>query len=169
MAELVFDCIGARPGEQAVAPLLSLVLRVSETTGQRIDVIALRCQIRIEPAKRAYSAAEAEQLDDLFGDAARWAETLRPMQLATVGVDVPGFTGSTEIDLPILLSLDPQVGSTRYLAGLDSGDVPLLLLFSGTVFASSDGKASVEPVPWSKEASYQLPVQVWRDAIGAGR
>ena len=89
MAELVFDCIGARPDKFAVVPSMSLILRIAETTGQRIDAIALRCQIRIEPARRRYSAAEAERLNDLFGDTERWADTLKPMQLTTVSTMVP--------------------------------------------------------------------------------
>ena len=80
---------------------------------------------------------------------------------------VPGFTGSTDIDLPVPLTYDMEIGATRYFAGLDGGDVPLLLLFSGTVFSTADGKMSVAQVPWSKEASYRLPVSVWREAIDA--
>jgi hypothetical protein len=60
-----------------------------------------------------------------------------------------------------------EIGSTRYFAGLDQGEVPLLLLFSGTVFGSADGKLVVQQVPWSKEARYRLPVTVWREAIDA--
>src|SRR6516165_8069850 len=82
VAELTFDCIGATVDRYAVAPALSLVLRISETSGQRVEAIALRCQIRIEPARRRYSAAEAERLNDLFGDTERWADTLKPMQFA---------------------------------------------------------------------------------------
>ena len=52
---------------------------------------------------------------------------------------VPRFTGSTEIELPVPLSYDLEIGSTRYFAGLDDGEVPLLLLFSGTVFTMADG------------------------------
>ena len=95
MAELVFDCIGARVDRYAVVPALSLMLRISETSGQRVEAIALRCQIRIEPARRRYSAEEAERLNDLFGDTDRWADTLKPMQFTTVATMVPGFSGST--------------------------------------------------------------------------
>ncbi|HEX4658506.1 MAG TPA: DUF6084 family protein [Streptosporangiaceae bacterium] len=165
MAELAFDCLGARPDKYAVAPSMSLVLRIAETTGQKVDAIALRCQIRIEPARRRYSDAEAERLNDLFGETQRWADTLKPLQFATVSIMVPGFTGSTELDLPLALSYDLEIGSVRYFAGLDAGEVPLLLLFSGTVFAVTEGKLQVQQVPWSKEASYRLPVSVWREAI----
>jgi hypothetical protein len=165
MAELVFECLGARPDKFAVTPSMSLILRISETTGQKVDAIALRCQIRIEPAKRRYSYAEAERLNDLFGETQRWSETLRPLQLTTVSIMVPSFTGSTEIDLPVLFTYDLEIGSTRYFAGLEAGEIPLLLLFSGTVFATSDGKLAVQQVPWSKEAQYRMPVNLWREAI----
>ncbi|HTW01485.1 MAG TPA: DUF6084 family protein [Streptosporangiaceae bacterium] len=167
MAELVFDCVGAHAERYAVSPSMSLTLRIAETTGVKVDAIALRCQIRIEPTRRRYSDAEAERLNDLFGDTQRWADTLKPLQFTTVSMMVPGFTGSTEMDLPVTLSYDLEIGSTRYFAGLEDGEVPLLLLFSGTVFSSADGRLQVQQVPWSKEASYRLPVSIWREAIEA--
>jgi hypothetical protein len=167
VTELVFDCVGAHAERYAVSPSMSLTLRIAETTGVKVDAIALRCQIRIEPTRRRYSDAEAERLNDLFGDTQRWADTLKPLQFTTVSLMVPGFTGSTELDLPVMLSYDLEIGSTRYFAGLEDGEVPLLLLFSGTVFSSSDGRLQVQQVPWSKEASYRLPVGVWREAIEA--
>ncbi|MGE5134591.1 MAG: DUF6084 family protein [Gemmatimonadota bacterium] len=167
MAELAFDCVGAAAGRYAVVPTFSLRLRISETTGQQVAAIALRCQLRIEPARRRYSAAEAERLHDLFGDPSRWADTLKPLQFTTVSVMVPAFTGSTEIDLPITASYDLEVAATRYFAGLEEGGIPLLLLFSGTVFTTVDGRLQVQQVPWSKEALFRLPVSVWREAIDA--
>lgn len=167
MTELVFDCTGARADRFSVVPSMTLKLRISETSGRRVEAIALRCQLRIEPARRRYSAQEAEQLRDLFGETQRWAETLRPVQFSNVSIMVPAFTGSTEVDLPVPLSYDMEIGSTRYFAGLEEGVVPLLLLFSGTVFGLADGRLSVAQVPWSKEASYRLPVSVWREAVDA--
>jgi hypothetical protein len=167
MAELVFECTGARPERYAVVPSMTFVLRISETTGQQVDAIALRCQLRIEPARRRYSDAEAQRLNDLFGDTQRWADTLKPLQFTTVSIMVPGFTGSTEIDLPVTFTYDLDIGSTRYFAGLEAGEVPLLLLFSGTIFSIADGKLRVQQVPWSKETSYRLPVSIWREAIDA--
>jgi hypothetical protein len=167
MAELAFDCIGARADKYAVVPQMFMTLRISETNGRRVEAIALRCQIRIEPARRRYSDDEAERLNDLFGDTQRWADTLKPVQFTNVPIMVPGFTGSTEIDLPVPLTYDMEIGATRYFAGLDEGEVPLLLLFSGSVFTVADGKMSVTQVPWSKEASYRLPISTWREAIDA--
>jgi hypothetical protein len=167
VAELVFDCIGARADKYAVVPQMVVTLRITETSGTRVEAIALRVQMRIEPARRRYGNAEAERLNDLFGDTQRWADTLKPIQFTNVSIMVPGFDGSTEIDLPVPLTYDMEIGATRYFAGLDDGEVPLLLLFSGTIFSVADGRMSVGQVPWSKEASYRLPVTVWREAIDA--
>ena len=53
---------------------------------------------------------------------------------------VPGFTGSIEVDLPVPFSYDLQIASTRYFSSLDDGEIPLLLLFSGTIFGQADGR-----------------------------
>jgi hypothetical protein len=163
VAELVFDCVGARTDRYAVAPSMTLELRI--TSAERVDAIALRCQIRVEPQLRRYSATEADRLHDLFGSTDRWATTLKPMQLANLSVMVPGFTGSTTVDLPLPVTYDMEIATTKYFDGLTDGTVPLLLLFSGTVFSKVDGKLRVEQVPWSKESSYALPVKTWRETI----
>jgi hypothetical protein len=167
VADLVFDCIGVQPDRFAVVPSMTLALRISETTGQQVDAIALRCQIRIEPAKRRYTGEEAQRLNDLFGDTQRWAETLRPLQFTTVSTMVPGFTSSIGIDLPVPFTYDLEIGYARYFDSLDTGEVPLLLLFSGTLFSVTDGKLQVQQVPWSKEAVCRVPVNVWREAVDA--
>src|ERR1700749_2256365 len=131
MAELTFACTEAHAPRYAATPTLSFTLRITEGTGARIHAIALRCQIRIEPPRRRYSADEGRRLDDLFGDSSRWAETMKPIQLAMVSAMVPGFTSLTEIELPLPVTYDLEVASGRYLQGLDDGSVPLLLLFSG--------------------------------------
>ena len=165
MADLVFDCIGVEPDRYAVVPSMNLKLRISETTGERVEAIALRCQMRIEPARRRYTHAEEAKLNDLFGDTDRWSDTLKPMQFSTVSMMVTAFTGSTEIDLPVPFSYDLEIASARYFTGLESGVIPLLLLFTGTVFAVQDGRISVQLVSWSKEAPCRIPVSAWREAI----
>ena len=165
MADLTFDCIGAQAERYAVLPTITLALRISETSGQRIDTIALRCQIRIEPSRRRYTSAEEERLRDLFGETSRWADTLKPMQFTNLSTMVTSFSGSTEVQLPVNFSYDLEIGSGRYFASLEAGEIPLLLLFSGTIFSVVDGRMQVQQVPWSKEASYRLPVSVWREAV----
>ena len=165
MADLIFGCTGATAERYAATPTVTFALTITERTGVRVHAIALRCQIRIEPHRRRYSAAEAQRLHDLFGDPSRWAETVKPIQLATITTMVPAFTAVTEVDLPVPCTYDLEVASARYLQGLDDGAIPLLLLFSGTVFVATEEGFSVELVPWSAEASYRMPVRVWRDLV----
>jgi hypothetical protein len=165
MAKLIFSCAGASAAQYAATPTLVFRLIITEGLGERVDTIALRCQIRIEPHKRKYSADEARRLHDLFGDTDRWAETVKPIQLATVSVMIPAFTAQTQVDLEVPCTYDLEVASGRYLHGLDDGTVPLLLLFSGTVFTTTNGGLRVEPIPWSSEASYRMPVSVWQDVV----
>jgi hypothetical protein len=162
MPQLSFACVGARPEPFAAAPSLELTLRVGEATGVRMHTIGLRCQVRIEPHRRRYSGAEALRLIELFGDTSRWGETLKPMQLATVGVMVPGFTGSVDVPVAVPLTADTEVACAKYFHGLEDGDIPLLLLFSGTAFYQGEAGLQVELVPWHLEVSYPLPLATWR-------
>ena len=167
MADLVFGCTGASAERYAATPTLSFALTITESTGAPVHAIVLRCQLRVEPHRRRYSAAEARRLHDLFGDTSRWADTVKPIQLATVTTMVPSFTAVTEIELPVPCTYDLEVASGRYFAGLDDGTVPLLMLFSGTVFIATEQGYSVELVPWSAEASYRMPVTVWQELVDA--
>jgi hypothetical protein len=167
VGELVFDCVDARAERYAAAPTLVLVLRVAETTGLAVSAIALRCQIRIQPQRRRYEPAEADRLQDLFGEPQRWSETLKPLQLATVAAMVPAFRNTVELELPVPCTYDLEVASTRYFDALNGGEVPLLLLFSGTVFAQGESGLTVDQVPWHKECVYRLPARVWREMMDA--
>jgi hypothetical protein len=167
MADLIFGCTGATAERYAATPTVTFSLTITERSGVRVHAIALRCQFRIEPHRRRYTAAEAQRLHDLFGDPSRWAETVKPIQLATVTVMVPTFTAVTEVDVPVPVTYDLEVASARYLQGLDDGTIPLILLFSGTVFLATEEGFSVELVPWSAEATYRMPVSVWHDLVDA--
>jgi hypothetical protein len=40
------------------------------------------------------------------------------------------------------------------------------LLFSGTIFyAEDDGPLQVAQIPWEKEASFAIPIRVWREMM----
>lgn len=162
MPELSFACTGARPEPYSASPSLEFTLRIGEATGVRMYTIGLRCQIRIEPHRRRYSGNEASRLTELFGDTSRWGETLKPMQLAMVSVMVPGFTDSIEVPFSVPLTADIEVATAKYFHGLDDGEIPLLLLFSGTAFYQGEPGLQVELVPWHLEVSYPLPLSVLR-------
>lgn len=149
----------------AAAPQLTARLRIEESSGTVVHAIALRAQVRIEPQRRGYDPEEAEGLRSIFGDRDRWADTLRPLLWMHSSTTVQGFTGATEVDLPLPCTFDLDVTASRYLHALGEGSVPLDLLFSGTVFTRGTTGFGVEQVPWDCEARYLLPVPVWRQLI----
>lgn len=151
----------------AAAPQLTARLRIEETSGQVVHAIALRCQVRIEPQRRSYDEADEAGLAALFGERERWTDTLRPFLWMQTSTMVQGFTGLTEVDLPLPCTYDFEVTGSRYLHAVGAGEVPLVLLFSGTVFTRGSTGFGVEQVPWDCEAAYRLPVTVWQDMIRA--
>jgi hypothetical protein len=151
----------------AMGPTLRLRIRVGDTTGTTVHTIALRAQVRIEPRKRRYSETEQGRLVELFGEPGEWARSCNPMQLATVSTLVGTFTGDTAVDIEVPLTYDVEIASTRYFRGLDDGEVPLILLFSGTVFYRSAQGVQVGLVPWHEEATFRLPIALWRDMMAA--
>jgi len=165
MAELSFACTGAHAERYAATPTVMLRLRVREAGGALVHTALLRCQLRLEPKRRRYSPAESDRLRDVFGDPSRYVDTIKPIQLATVATVVPRFTGTVEFDLPVPFSYDLEVASGAYLRGLEEGRIPLLLLFSGTVFLDGPRGYSIEQVPWTAETPFDLPLEVWREAV----
>jgi hypothetical protein len=168
--DLNFTVETAEVEPHAAAPLLNFKLRIAQTVAAEepttIPAIALKCQIRIEPARRRYAADEEEKLLDLFGTRERWGQTLRSTLWTHASVVVPPFTGETVIDLPVPCSFDFNVAATKYFYALADGEVPLCLLFSGTIFYTDrDGYLQVSQIPWEKEASFRLPVQVWKNMM----
>jgi hypothetical protein len=167
MSDLHFEVIGARAEPYAAVPTLMLRLRIRDAAGARIHAIGLRIQIQIEPQRRHYTSSEEDRLFELFAEPARWGETLRGLLWTHASAMIPAFDGSTEIDLPLVCSYDFEVAAAKYFHALDDGEIPLLLLFSGSVFAHGEGGLSVDQVPWHREASFRLPVRVWRDVVDA--
>jgi hypothetical protein len=165
MTELRFTALDIVAEPFAVAPQLTTRLRIEETTGTTIHAIALRCQVRIEPQRRPYAEADEGGLRGLFGERARWRETLRPFLWMHCSAMVQGFTGSTEVNLPMPCTFDFEVTGSKYLHALHDGAIPLSLLFSGTIFTRGRSGFGVEQVGWDSEASYSLPVAVWRRMI----
>ncbi len=167
MPDLSFEVQSAEPVPFAVAPLLAFKLRVvNAIPAETVHTVALRCQIQIEVTRRGYSPRERERLLDLFGEPARWGDTLRNMLWNHLSAVVPAFSGSTVIDLHAPCTFDFNVAATKYFDGLETGGVPLCLMFSGTVFyAAGDGALQVAPISWEKEARFRLPVSVWKEMM----
>lgn len=167
MPDLNFQVEGAEAVAHAASPLLAFKLRVTNADADEpIQTVALRCQIQFETTRRQYNEVEQERLLDLYGEPERWGQTLRTMLWTHASVVMTPFKGSTLVELPVPCTFDFNVAAAKYFAGLEEGEVPLCLLFSGTVFyEAGDGALQVAQISWEKEAKYRLPVRVWQEMM----
>lgn len=166
MPELEFVVEGAQAVPYCVTPTLALKLRLTNRGTERIQAVALDCQVRIEAQRRRYADAEKARLVELFGEPSRWAQTLRSLLWTHASASVPPFDDTVVVDLQVPCTTDFDVLATKYFTALAEGGVPITLLFTGSVFyEGGDGALQVARVPWSAEATYDLPVAAWRDVV----
>ncbi|OBR98704.1 hypothetical protein A9W98_34050 [Mycobacterium gordonae] len=165
MNDVQFTVVDVTPEPYAATPVLTAHVGVADPGGEPVHAIALRAQVRIEPLRRGYSDDEAAGLTDLFGTRERWASTQRTFLWQHCAAMVPGFTGATQIALPLACTYDFEVTAAKYLHALRDGVVPLQFLFSGTVFVKGQQGFAVQQVSWDCEDHYDMPVSVWRDLI----
>ncbi|HEX7189153.1 MAG TPA: DUF6084 family protein [Actinomycetes bacterium] len=165
MTSLDFSVVDVFAERYAASPQLTARLRITEGTDEVVHAIALRCQVRIEPQRRAYTADEESGLLDMFGSRERWFDTLKPFLWMQCTAMVQGFTGVTEVDLAMPCTYDFEVTWSKYLHALRDDTIPVVFLFSGTVFTRGSSGFGVEQVPWDRESRYQIPVTVWRDMV----
>jgi hypothetical protein len=151
----------------AASPTLAFKLQVANADpAELIHTVVLRCQIQIEVTRRRYSAEDQKQLRDLFGEPERWGQTLRNMLWANTSAVVPRFRDQTTVDLQVPCTFDFSIATTKYFNGLADGEIPVCLMFSGTVFyATPAGDLHVAPISWEKETNFRLPVKVWKDMM----
>lgn len=168
MPDLRFQIESASVVPFAAIPMLAFQLQIRNAMAdEKIHTIALRCQIQLEVTRRRYAPREQERLLDLFGQPDRWSQTLRSLLWTHANLVVPGFAGaSTMVDLQVPCTFDFNVAATKYFEALTDGEIPLLMLFSGTVFyAPPDSPLQVAPISWEQEARYKLPVKLWREMM----
>jgi hypothetical protein len=164
--ELSFAVESVEADRFAAAPTLLFRIAVARSGGGPVRSIALNTQIRIAATRRSYDQHERDRLVELFGPAEQWGRSLHSVAWVNATVHVPGFSDSTTVELPVACTYDLEVTTARYFASLHDGEVPLELLFSGTVFyADSGGQLRVAHVPWACEAEHRLPVAVWREMM----
>jgi hypothetical protein len=165
--ELQFEVRDGGVLQHAAVPTLRFVVGIG-TVGAAAQVrsVALNVEVRIAATRRRYAESERGKLVDLFGQPEEWGRNLKTLHWTNLTVQVPAFTGTTDVELPITCTYDLEVSASRYFDALEDGEVPLEFLFSGTVFyAGADGRLQVGRIGWDKDCSYRLPVQAWRDMI----
>ncbi len=162
---LTFNVVDIAAEQFSATPRLNARIRITAGDDEPIRAIALRCQIRFEPLRRSYSDEEAAGLVDLFGPRERWINTQRTFVWQHSTAMVQGFTGATEVTLPLECTYDFEVATAKYLHALRDGGIPLLFLFSGTVFVPGQRGFAVSQVSWECEAQHEMPVAVWNDLV----
>jgi Family of unknown function (DUF6084) len=167
MPDLDFKVTGIEADERGFAPLLSFKVEISNTPAEeKIQSIMLQAQIQLQVTQRRYTPEEKDKLSELFGPPEQWRDTLRARLWTLAGVNVPAFTGSTTTALAVPCTFDLNVAATKYFYGLEHGEVPLLFLFSGTVFyEGAEGNLQVQQISWKKECGYKMPVSAWHDLM----
>jgi hypothetical protein len=164
--DLDFRVEGAEVLEYAAVPTLSFKLRIENLEEEPIRSVSLNTQVRIAARQRHYEAVEQEWLQELFGEPHRWGETLRSLLWTHTVLQVPRFSGSTVMDMPVTCTYDLEVVAAKYFYALEDGEVPLEFLFSGTVFyAAEGGMLQTARISWEKEAEFRLPVRLWKEMM----
>jgi len=167
MPELDFKVTGIEPDARGLTPLLNFKVEVTNSPAtETIQTVILQAQIQIQAVQRRYGAGEKEKLADLFGAPERWGDTLRTKLWALTHTTVRSFSGSTTALLTIPCTFDLNVMAAKYFYALEEGEVPLLFLFSGTIFyEAEEGRLQVQQISWNKECAYRMPVKVWQELM----
>jgi Family of unknown function (DUF6084) len=165
VVDLDFSVLDAEALPFAVLPTIGLKVRIENRSRVPIRAISLVSQVRLVATQRSYSADEQQALFDVFGEPARWGQTLKSLLWTMASLQVPAFGDEITIELPIQCTYDFEIVSAKYFNALEEGAAPLELLFSGTVFYIGEAGLQVEQIGWDKETHFNLPVRVWRDVM----
>ena len=163
---LHFEVRGAAGLDPAAVPTLRVALGIETDAGVDVRSILLAIQVQIAARRRAYGPDEQGRLLELFGTPERWGTTLRTLPWLRTTVVVPAFCEQTTVDVDLPCTYDLEVTAARYFAGLDHGEIPLELLFSGSVFyTDARGALQTARIGWDQEVDHRLPVAVWREMM----
>jgi hypothetical protein len=167
MPDLDFEITGVDPATRGLTPLLHFQLKIrNQPAEEKIQSVILHAQIQIQAPQRSYSPNEKSKLFELFGAPEQWGQTLRNKLWTHAQNVVRAFSGSTDATLPVPCSYDLNLAAAKYFYALEEGIVPLLFLFSGTIFyAGTDGRLQVQQISWNKESTYRMPIARWKEIM----
>jgi hypothetical protein len=161
-----FAVRGVRADRSAGVPTLTFDLAISDTSELQVYTVALHVQVHLEPARRMHDEETRARLFELFGPSERWNATAGTVPWMAVDGLVPSFTGETVYPLSFPCGYDHEVAATRYCGALREGVVPIDMHFNGCVYyRGPDGSIQMVLIPWSCVARFDMPWQVWRDAM----
>lgn len=165
MLELSWHAGSATVSTSTASPQIALTLGVhTRPDATPVHGLSLHVLVHIESAARAYSPAEAERLRELFGSAAQWPQSVRDLLWTRVSTQLGGFVGEREFTLELPCAADLELVAHKYFFGLQEGQVPLRLSFSGTILHGAP-RLQVTPINCAQSLSLRVPLAVIRDAI----
>ena len=153
MPDLDFKVTGVEGAVHGIVPLLHFKLEVTNIPETEIiQSVMLQTQIQIHPTLRTYADGEKGKLSELFGRPEQWGQTLRARLWTHSNANIRQFAGRTDTILSVPCTYDLNVAATKFFYALEDGEVPLLFLFSGTIFYEGpDGRLQIQQVSWNKE------------------
>ncbi|GHH86810.1 hypothetical protein GCM10018793_60180 [Streptomyces sulfonofaciens] len=162
LPQLAFTVAGIRPLEHAAVPTLAIRLTVTRTGGGPVRSVLLTTAIRIDAARGPHEHTDAAALAPLFGQPEQWATSMRPLTWARLTTVLPPFDDRSHTDLAVPCTGDTEQALRTYFRAVRDADVPLDLLFSGTVFhRDAEGRLATARIPWDTEATCLLPAALW--------
>lgn len=166
MPELDFQITGVRAAAKGLTPLLQFAVSIKNSSVETVRSILLHAQIQIQCPRRTYNPREKANLVELFGAPEHWGQTLRNCLWTIADTTVGGFDREIEATLTVPCSYDLKFAATKYFYGMEEDAVPLLFLFSGTIFYSGeDGHMQMKRISWNKEAVFQMPLSTWKNLM----
>ena len=92
---------------------------------------------------------------------------MRPLLWMNTTVAVPGFTDNMLVNLELPCTFDFNVAATKYFHALDAGEIPICVMFSGTVFYQGADEALSR---WRKchgiaKPTSACPSAVWKEMM----
>ncbi|MFI6284056.1 DUF6084 family protein [Streptomyces sp. NPDC051018] len=166
--ELGFAVTGPRPEEFAAVPTLRFDLGVERLGGPALAAASLTVDIRIDVTRRAYPPRTHRALAEIFGLPGQWARSMRPLAWTQITVQVPPVEATARLPLTVGCTTDTELAVTRYLRAVGDEPVPLVFLFTGTLFyrpGTAAGPLLTARVPWTAECDGALPAGLWQDLV----
>ena len=156
-------CVGARPEPHAAVPTIMFRLRVDEADGGS-GPRRWPCAARSASSRSAAATARARRSSSTSSSARRPSGATRcaPSCGPTCRRRSAGSTARPSSTCPSSAPTTSRWPAAKYLHALGDGEIPLILLFSGTVFTQGRAGLRGRTALVVAEASYRLPVAVWR-------
>lgn len=169
MLELRVQVGEARVAPHSAVPALDFPLHWE--ADQPVRSLALQARIHLEPTRREpldrpllerHSPAEIAWLRPLFGEPEQWSRSVSSLFWTQVNAQA---SGQQPLELRIPCSFDMSLAITRYLYGLEGGNVELRWSFSGSIFWDSPQGLQVSPIRPGLEARSLLAVKLWQELM----